>query len=196
MRQGKTGPAPKFTPAHVYRALFKIREAEPIGRKRLAGELGIGEGSTRSIISILKASKLVRTRKLGMALTAKGKRIMEDIPLAMAKLDAGDLTIGPVDAAVHIKGGASKVRMGIEQRDEAIKAGAMGATTIVCRAGRLIALEDLDLDKAAREVAKSLRAAFDINDGDAVIVSTAADTGSAENGAIFAALSLLEGLPF
>jgi predicted transcriptional regulator len=192
MVSARTGPASRFSDLHVWRALFSIKAEQPIGRKRLAAAVGVGEGSMRSILAILCRNKLARPKKPGMVLTAKGKRTVEGVGLVLAQVNAGDLTIGPVDAAAHIRGGASNVRKGIEQRDDAIKAGAIGATTIICRGTRLIALEDIDIEMKFKPVAKQLRAVFEISDGDAVILCTADAPGEAENGALSAALSLLD----
>ncbi len=196
MSQSKTGPAPKFGRVHIWKALNFIKEDEPIGRQRLAARVGIGEGSMRTVLSILAKEKLIRVKKPGAYLSAKGRRRLDTVGIAVAEVVAGKLTVGPVDAAAHVKGQASKIGKGIEQRDEAIKAGAMGATTIICKGKKLVALADVELDTDYPDVAGQLRSSFVLEPGDVIIISTAADSPTAENGAISAAFSLLGDIRF
>ena len=198
MAKGRTGPAHRFGAVQVWRALHCVGEGQPIGRKRLASAVGTGEGSMRTILGILLEKKMVRVKRAGVVLSAKGRRHLDGAGISMAEVDAGMLTLGPVDAAVHLKGNASNVNTGLEQRDEAIKAGAMGATTVVCRGKqpRLVAVKDIDLDKDYKAVAGQLRESFLLEAGDVVVISTARDKTSAENGAVAAAFSLFEALPF
>lgn len=46
------GPVPKFNEYHIWKALDCLDETTPVGRKRLSQLLGIGEGSTRTILSL------------------------------------------------------------------------------------------------------------------------------------------------
>ena len=53
------GPLPRFAEVHVRMALELIAKHERIGRKQLAGELGVGEGSMRTILNQLKKRGLI-----------------------------------------------------------------------------------------------------------------------------------------
>jgi hypothetical protein len=86
---------------------------------------------------------------------------------------------------------ASKVKSGMEQRDQAIKAGADGATTVVVNGDRLTVPVDFDLDKGRPETAWALRRLFDLSDGDVIIIGTSVSLQRAEEGAMAAAFELL-----
>ena len=90
----------------------------------------------RTILNQLKKQSLITSSRGGHALTAKGRRALGK-PLKFMQVDAGNLTVGEVDVATIVRGAAAKVKKGIEQRDEAIKAGADGATVLVFKAGKL-----------------------------------------------------------
>jgi len=79
----------------------------------------------------------------------------------------------------------------MEQRDNAIKAGADGATTIIVRGDRLVVPVDYDLDKDRPEIAGEIRRLFDLNDGDVVIIGTSSDVQRAEEGALAAAFEII-----
>jgi hypothetical protein len=96
-----------------------------------------------------------------------------------------------VAVAVLVKGMAFKVKSGMEQRDQAIKAGADGATTVIVQDGRLTVPVDFDLDKERPEIAKAIRNQFDLSDGDVVIIGNSSDLQKAEEGALSAAFELL-----
>lgn len=182
------GPLPRFAEIHVRRALELIAKHKRIGRKQLAGELGVGEGSMRTILNQLKKQGLITSSRGGHALTPKGKRSLGK-PLEFAQIDAGNLTVGKVDVAVIIRGTAKKVKRGIEQRDEAIKAGAQGATVFVFKGGKLQFPDGfMDVDK---RVVKSIVETFKPREGDVIIIGSGKNTAEAERGALAAARSLV-----
>jgi len=104
------------------------------------------------------------------------------------QVDVGDLTVGEVDVATIIRGAAAKVKRGIEQRDEAIKAGADGATVLVFKAGKLRFPDGFT--RVEKGFAKSLIETFTPCEGDVIIIGTARGLTKAEEGAKAAAQSL------
>jgi hypothetical protein len=81
---------------------------------------------------------------------------------------------------------------GIEQRDAAIKAGALGATTIIYTKGKLIipgSPEDAFRDSP--EIRKMLIKKLKPKEGDSIIIGSADDEKSAKLGAKAAALETL-----
>jgi DNA-binding PadR family transcriptional regulator len=181
------GPLPRFAEVHVRRALELIAEHKTIGRKQLAKKLGVGEGSMRTILNQLKKQSLITSSRGGHALTAKGRHALGK-PLEFVQLDVGDLTVGEVDVATIIRGAATKVKRGIEQRDEAIKAGADGATVLVFKAGKLRFPDGFT--RVEKGFAKSLIEIFTPCEGDVIIIGTARGLTKAEEGAKAAAQSL------
>jgi DNA-binding PadR family transcriptional regulator len=182
------GPLPRFAEVHVKRALELIAEHKTIGRKQLAKKLGVGEGSMRTILNQLKKQSLITSSRGGHALTAKGRRALGK-PLEYVQVDAGDLTVGEVDVATIVRGAATKVKRGIEQRDEAIKAGADGATVLIFKAGEL---RFPDGFAKVNENVEKLIKMFRPREGDVVIVGTGRDAAKAEAGAKAAARSLVK----
>lgn len=187
------GPLPRFAEAQVGRALEIIAKHETIGRKKLAEELSVGEGSVRTILDRLKRDGLITSSRRGHALTPRGKRKLRAGGKKFVQIDAGDLTVGEVDVATIVRGAASKVKRGIEQRDEAIKAGADGATVFVFRCGK-IQFPDGFMD-IRKKLARFLIETFEPREGDVIVIGTAPDPARAEEGAKAAARSLRNPMP-
>ena len=185
------GPLPRFAEAQVERALEIIAKHKTIGRKKLAEELGVGEGSIRTILNRLKREGLITSSRGGHSLTPKGRRKLRVGVRKFIQIDAGDLTVGEMDVATIVRGAALKVKRGIEQRDEAIKAGADGATVLVFKRGKL-QFPDGFMD-VGKELARLLIETFRPREGDVIIIGTAPDLAKAEEGARAAARSLERG---
>lgn len=181
------GPLPRFAESQVRRALELIAERKWIGRKQLAKELGVGEGSMRTILDRLKKRGFITSSRGGHSITAKGRRELGKA-LELVRIDAGDLTVGDIDVATVVRKAAGRIRRGIEQRDDAIKAGADGATVLIFKCGKL-QFPDGFLNikqKMSDELLKSFRP----REGDVIIIGTARDAVKAEAGAKAAARSL------
>jgi DNA-binding PadR family transcriptional regulator len=181
------GPLPRFAESQVRRALEIIAERGRVGRKQLARELEIGEGSVRTILRRLETRGLITSSRGGHSITAKGRRELGRTS-GYVRVDAGDLTVGEVDVATIVKGAAAMVRRGIEQRDEAIKAGADGATVLIFKEGKL-QFPDGFLE-VPQEVGKMLIEIFKPKEGDVIIIGSAKDEFTAEVGARAAARTL------
>ncbi|MEW6592088.1 MAG: DUF4443 domain-containing protein [Candidatus Hadarchaeota archaeon] len=181
------GPMPRFMEIHIWKALELIGKHNRVGRKRLVEKLGVGEGSTRTILNKLKAKRLVTSSKGGHSITEKGRKLLKTAPHFL-RVDAGDLTVGKFDVATTIKGAAKRVKLGLEQRDEAIKAGADGATVLVFSGGKLRFPDSSTEVKG--QVAAGLVNTLRPKDGDAVVIGSGGTAGLAEDGARAAAASL------
>ena len=181
------GPLPRFTELHVRQALELIAQQRRVSRKELGEKLGIGEGSTRTILNRLKRRGLVTSSRSGHALTAKGRRWLGK-SFEYVRVDAGDLTVGEVDVATIVRGAAKKVKRGIEQRDEAIKAGADGATVLIFKGGKLqFPYGSLRIGK---ELSSKLVEALKPRERDVILIGTARNIAGAEAGARAAARTL------
>jgi Mn-dependent DtxR family transcriptional regulator len=181
------GPLPRFAETHLQMALDLIAARGRVGRKHLAEKLDIGEGSMRAILNRLKKRGLITSSRGGHSLTTKGKRVLGK-PFRFVRVDAGSLTVGKVDVATIVRGAAEKIKRGIEQRDEAIKAGADGATVLVFkRGGFRFPDEFLKVEEKLNDVLTEI---FDPREGDVVIIGTSMSPIRAEDGARAAARSL------
>ena len=188
------GPIPKFTDYHLWKALMALNEEEPIGRGRLSELLGIGEGSTRTIIGMMDGQGFIQIGRRGILLTPKGAQFRKKVSFDVAPVMTSDLTINTSDCAVRIPYAARKITFGCEERDEAIKAGATGATTLICKNGSLI-FPGSDYPVSST-MERTLRDKFDIRNDDVIIIGTAGNPHLAELGAVSAALNVVGGLDF
>jgi len=186
------GPTPKFTDYHIWKALMVMSETRPIGRKSLSAALNIGEGSTRTILDTFCDEGYITVTKSGAVLTDKGKRAKDLVKVDVSPVTVSDLTIGAVNCAVKIRGVSKKITYGCEERDTAIKAGATGATTLVCVGTKLIFPgSEYPVSPAVENV---LKKEFRIGNGDVIIIGTAPDLERAERGAVSAAIRLIGGI--
>ncbi|MEM2954079.1 MAG: DUF4443 domain-containing protein [Candidatus Bathyarchaeia archaeon] len=189
------GPAPTFSVLHVLRTLELVSE-KPVGRGKLAEELGIGEGVVRTIISRLKRAGIISTSRAGCQLTVKGLQLFNEYRRTFgkrAKLDEAGLMPSPFNSAILAKNCGNKVKSGIEQRDAAVKVGANGATTIIFKSGRLVipAVCD-DLSKDYPKIAERLVALLKPEENDVIVVAGADTLELAEYGATAAVWTLFE----
>ena len=179
------GPMPRFAESQILKTLELISEHERISRKQLVKELGIGEGSVRTILDRLKRDDLITSSKVGHTLTSKGRRKLGNSCRKFVQVDAGSLTVGKSDIATIVRGGAKRVKKGIEERDEAIKVGADGATVLVFKGGKLKFPDGVA--RIEPPLARKLIDALSPHENDVVILGTGRDPATAEAGAKAAA---------
>jgi predicted transcriptional regulator len=189
---GHGGPIPKYNEYHIWKSLYHLNESGPIGRKRLAAMLGIGEGSTRSILNMLQENGLITINKTGVVMTTEGKECWRSAFMEVREIDLEGMTIGDADSIVRVPSMANKVTYGCEERDCAIRAGAAGATTLVCEGKDILFLGSKHA--VGPEVELAIRSTVKVVDNDVLIIGTADDVESAEMGAVIAGLELLGGL--
>jgi predicted transcriptional regulator len=182
------GPTPKYTMYHIWKAYQVIDKQGPIGRKALADALQIGEGSIRTILDKMSREGSIENTRMGTIITERGRKRYENSGILVAEVDLQDLTLGKHNCAVMVKGMGFKVKMGCEQRDEAVRSGAVGATTLIVKDGNMVFPGDEDFPEQSQVA--PLRNVFKIEDGDVIIIGTAFSYDAAEKGAVTAALAL------
>jgi len=184
------GRTPAYTSAQVLKAIELI-SGSGVGRQQLAGRLGIGEGSARTMVKHLSAEGLIVTTREGMMLTEKGIRLLDELhkQISFAELTNTGVTVGMSDYAVLVRGVIDCVRFGVEQRDSAFIAGAKGATTLVFD-GMRFHIPGMDIVPQP-ELGDELIGKFKPEVGDVVIIGTADNLLFAEIGAKSSALELL-----
>ena len=121
----------------------------------------------------------------------KGIRLLEEIhkEITTCELTHTEFTVGRSDYAVLVKSASGCVRYGVEQRDSALVAGAMGATTLVFD-GERFHTPGIELFPTP-ELFSELKDKLEPKAGDVVIIGTADNQLHAEIGAISSALELL-----
>ena len=186
----KTAPGrtPSYTPAHILYALIFLRDNK-VGRKNLAAELRLGEGTVRTMLNRLQESGLIDTDRQGVSLTEDGLRLLDSIRDAIiwSSFPRSDLTLGEHNFMVLIRGFADRVRLGVEQRDQALIHGARGATTFVFSDGGWVipGIEQSISDKIVDHLGS-----FVPTENDVVVVGSGDDLFSATLGGLAAALDL------
>ncbi len=184
------GPMFRFTDANVYWALYLLSSGKRMGRKRLAEEIGVGEGSMRRIIESLRDWEMITIKQTGITITRTGLGFLSDVPIEVADIDLGDAVMGSYQQAIVVRGVADKIQNGMQQRDAGIKVGATGCTTVVLRDGRLMVPPDWILDIERPEVAKNIYEKAKLTEKDILIVGSANDKHTAVVAALTAAFEL------
>ena len=186
------GPIPKFNDYHLWKTIYYLDDEETIGRKRLSSLLDIGEGSTRTIISLLQNQGIISINKNGIILTSAGMDLKKKTHMDLAPISVPELTIGEKNFAVRIPRVAHMVSYGCEERDAAIEAGATGATTLVYVGGKLMFPgSEYHVEPSIENEIKSV---FNLKNEDVIVIGTGKTEKSAEIGAVVAGIHIMGGL--
>ena len=170
----------------------RFRDGILIGRGDIAAVTGIREGAVRAILQRLERMGFVRMSNMGVVLLPTGSDFLKATGITLMDLEHTTSAIGRYQVALLVRGMASRVDKGVEQRDSGRKSGGDGCTTIVCRNGRLILPPEWDVDANTPELASKIRS-YGISDGDIVLIGGSnTDRTMAAAAANSAALELLE----
>ena len=177
--------------------LWAIEKEGYLGRYTLVSILELPDGITRGLLTRMARSGYIRTKKfVGSTLTRKGMMRLNELLSRfkireIADIDAGDLSLAPVSVAAHIRGRATWVHSGIEQRDAAIKSGAVGAITMIYQNGKLLLPPTgFDVSKKNHAVTARLNQRFQLSEGDVLVIGSANSRWRAAEGVLRAAETL------
>lgn len=181
-----------FDLAHVFKTMQLLAIEKRISRSLLMQELALGEGTVKTLVKHMKMSGLIENSNAGMWFTNKGKTVYAKLHALIPKemdIPKCSAALGKFNYAVLVKHIAYVIRSGIEQRDEAIRSGAVGATTMIFRNGRLLipgTYEDLlrNDPKMHSLILKKLQP----EDNDVIIIGSSENKRTAEMAAKSAAL--------
>ncbi len=185
-----------FDVVHVFAALQMIHRSGKTSRETLRGGLALGEGTVKTLVKHMKMNGLIETSNGGTKMTAKGRGIcselMETLSEEMA-LPRCSIALGKFNYAVLVREFGYAIRSGIEQRDAAIKMGAIGATTLIFRDAKFVMpASTQDSLKRDQHIRKLLLKRMKPAEGDVVIIGSAENTEkTAELAAKYAALLLI-----
>lgn len=183
-----------FDLVHVFKAL-QLMINNYASRALLVKELGLGEGSVRTLIKHMKMYGLVETSKKGTKLTETGRSIYQEISSIIineCELPSSSVTVGRFNYAILLKCFSKAIRFGVEQRDAAIKIGALGATTLIYKNKKFV-MPTQTQDSSPDDPIRSLLMNLKPNDGDVIIIGSANDKLSAELAAKNAGLMTIIG---
>lgn len=200
-RKGVSGPLPKIDLVKLVSAIIVISWYEPLGRYILSYLIDTPQGIVRGLLKRLQDNNYVVMSKRGATLTSLGRKILSetlnDLKISkISKLNVEEvkpLTQGKYVIGACIKKVASNVRSGIEQRDEAIKHGAKGATTIICRNDDLHMPPTYEsLKQISPSTYRLLMSEFNPENDDVIIISWNDKEGKVLEGVISAIILTLE----
>ncbi|MFT8321718.1 MAG: sugar-binding domain-containing protein [Bacillus sp. (in: firmicutes)] len=88
-----------------YYILQYINNMQPVGRRSLAGSLGLTERVLRTEVEFLKEQKLIHIANIGMSLTSIGQETLESLSSVMREVTG----INEMEKVLHKKLGVNKV---------------------------------------------------------------------------------------
>ncbi len=193
-RSRAPGPFPSFSDYHLLWAIDIIEFKGPIGRSRLSKELGLGEGAGRTMVERLRDEGLIKVTRSGCSLTDHGRDFSERIRRLISRsvpLTGSPLGFGEFNVAILARNASQLVRSGIEERDASIRAGALGAMTLIFKDNALsVPGLSEDAEKDFPEITAQLLDKFQPNESDAILIVASDSSVSAEQAVRAAALSL------
>jgi len=170
-----------FDMVHVFAALQTIESSGRTSRDALSNALVLGEGTVKTLVKHLKMHGLVQTTNGGTKMTAKGRGICEGLLSAMPSemsLPKCSVALGRFNYAVLVREFGFAVKSGIEQRDSAIKMGAIGATTLLFKDGKLVMpASSQDSLKKELKIRRMIVEKLKPKEGDVVIIGSADSNG-------------------
>lgn len=181
-----------FGLVHVFKTMQLLENEKRISRSLLIKELSLGEGSVKTLVKHMKMSGLVENSNAGMWFTNKGKTVYAKLHLSIPRemdFPKCSVALGKFNYAVLIKNIGYTVKNGIEQRDAAIKSGAVGATTLIFRHGRLLMPDTReDLLRNDPKIHSLILKKLQPEDNDVIIIGSSESKKTAEMAAKNAAL--------
>ena len=165
-----------FDITHVFKALQLIETRGHTSRDALCKELNLGEGSVKTLVKHLMMENLIETSNAGTKMTEKGRKffaeLVSSIP-AECEVPKCSVALGKFNYAILLKQFSVAIKLGIEQRDAAIRVGGVGATTLLFRKGKfVIPVTDIDSLRKEPQVHKLLIKELNPKDGDVVIIAS------------------------
>ena len=165
-----------FNIVHIFKALQLAKINGHISRDLLRKELSLGDGSIKTLIKHLKMTNMIKTSNAGTILTEKGEKIISHLLSCIpneTSIQKSSITIGKFNYVVLVKDMADAIKSGIEQRDIAIKAGAIGSTTLIFQNGIfLIPGTNFNALSEEPQIQKKLIESLHPENGDVIIIGS------------------------
>lgn len=184
-----------FDAVHVLITLQTIKKNSKTSRAELGKILDLGEGSIKTLVKHLKMNDLIQTSNAGMKMSESGEKLLEQISSIVTdgiQIPKCPIVVGRYNYAVLARGMASTIGSGIEQRDEAIRAGASGATTLLYKDEKfLMPGNESKQVQSITEIKGAIIKNLMPEDGDVIIIGSAQKHNISEMAAKKAALSLI-----
>ncbi len=184
-----------FSSPHVYKALQLLSAERYVSRATFGQEIHLGGGAVKTLISYLRDANIIQSTRSGSYLTPHGKVIISAVRRILPKeCTIEKCTLAPenYNHAIIIKRYADEIRLGIEQRDYAVKYGATSCSTLLYIESKFVFPNEtkdcFDTDVSTRN---HMISKLSPKESDIVIVASAADPFVAEIAAKNSALSTI-----
>lgn len=191
----KPGPRPTFSEFELIDLLLILDREGLIGRKKLSEYLGLGEGVIRTMIRKLRSYSLIEVSgKGGCKLSDKGKKVVDEIKKIIRNVGPINVELPwnyPSNYALVVRGASGKVRLGLEQRDEAIKAGARALLVLTYVNGKLMMPGVADLTVERPHFAEDIIGVLRPEKDDVILIAAGESSLEARRGALAAAQTLI-----
>ncbi len=165
-----------FDMVHVFKTLQLIQENGHVSRETLCEDLGLGEGTIKTLLRHLRMQNLIESTNAGTKMTKKGNSLFSELLSSIpseTSLSKCAITLGKFNYAVLVKQMSSMIKDGIAQRDAAIRMGAFGATTLLFKDNKfLIPQTDFDSLKDEHQLSEQMIKNLHPQDGDVIIIGT------------------------
>ncbi len=183
------GPATTFTAYDAMAAILAIGHSGKIGRGKLGTELNMGPGAVRTLITKLKHMRYITISGEGCSLTKSGTLLFEEISDKLhmcGEARLKELSLGNYYFVIKIHNVETLPQNVLELRDEAVRAGAVGALLLRYNSGRLVFA---DSQIPCQETKNSrdwdiLVSLCNLREGDLLAVAFAAEQKGAREGAL------------
>jgi len=162
---------------HVFKTLQLIKNRGHISRDLLSKELGLGEGSIRTLMRHLQMNYMIKATNAGTTMTQKGEALLTELLSSISaemSLPKCSIALGKFNYVVLLKQYSHAIKSGIEQRDAAIKIGAKGATTLLFKQNKFVMPSNTNYDTLQKEpeISKLLTRMLNPEEGDAIIIGS------------------------
>ena len=178
------GNTPNFTKIDVLRCFLRFNKN--ISRQELSKEMGLGEGTIRTMLEILKHKKLLDSNKKGHFLSKNGEKILGQINSfvkSIKSIKSKSLYPDLEKIGVQLKGNF-RLKETYKLRDMAVKHGAEGALILKFDSKLYAPESNYEQDY------KWLEKLFDFSRDDVLAISFSREKRKAENGALAIATEL------
>jgi len=166
-----------FNMVHVFKTLQLIKSRGHISRDILSKELGLGDGSIRTLMRHLQMNNMIKATNAGTTMTNRGEALLSELLLSIPaemSLPKCSISLGKFNYVVLLKRHSHAIKSGIEQRDAAIKIGAKGATTLLFKQNKFMMPSNTNYDTLQKEpqISKLLIRMLNPEEGDAIIIGS------------------------
>ncbi len=154
------------------------------------------EGLVRQMLVNLQSQGYLAASRSGCTLTPTGTtfleaRLVSKHIVAIKRVDAQLLTVGPMTLGVHLRNRADRIESAMSLRDLAVRGGATGATILLFKEGELsIPSVHPDFLSEYPNLIKGLQEAFTLEEDDVIALISAEDEWTGVEAAITLADSL------